>query len=87
MFYQLRNRLKNQGNRNNVLIYVVFYALSDDTSYFSNERTWKFTIKSKKNVLAEAHKKKLGRTTSRIVMLDIQPTIWEQNGFAPLEGK
>ena len=30
--------MKNQGNRNNVL-YVVFYKLSDDTSYFSNERT------------------------------------------------
>ena len=30
--------MKNQGNRNNDL-YVVFHKLSDDTSYFSNERT------------------------------------------------
>ena len=30
--------MKNQGNRNNVL-YVVIHKLSDDTSYFSNERT------------------------------------------------
>ena len=30
--------MKNQGNGNNVL-YVVFHKLSDDTSYFSNERT------------------------------------------------
>ena len=35
---QLKNCMKNQGNRNNV-IYVVFHKLSDDTSYFSNERT------------------------------------------------
>jgi hypothetical protein len=34
------DRLKNQVNRNNVL-YVVSYELSDDTSYFSNERTFK----------------------------------------------
>ena len=35
--------MKNQGNRNNVL-YVVFYKLSDDTSYFSNEQTCNFAI-------------------------------------------
>ena len=35
--------MKNQGNRNNVL-YVVFHKLSDDTSCFSNERTWNFAI-------------------------------------------
>ena len=35
--------MKHQGNRNKVL-YVVFYKLFDDTSYFSNERTWNFAI-------------------------------------------
>ena len=35
--------MKNQGNRNNVL-YAVFHKLSDDTGYFSNERTWNFAI-------------------------------------------
>ena len=30
--------MKNQGNHNNVL-YVVFYKLTDDTSYFLNEQT------------------------------------------------
>ena len=33
--------MKNQRHRNNVL-YVVFYKLSDDTNYFSNERTRNF---------------------------------------------
>ena len=33
----LKNGLKNKGARNHVL-YVVFYKLSYDTSYFSNER-------------------------------------------------
>ena len=28
--------MKNQGNRN--VLHVVFHKLSDDTSYFSNER-------------------------------------------------
>ena len=42
--------MKNQGNRNNVL-YVVFYELSDDQSYFLNKRT------CKKNVLTETYKK------------------------------
>ena len=37
----LKNRLKNQGNRNNVA-YVVFYELSDDKSHFLNKRTCKF---------------------------------------------
>ena len=32
------NKSPTIGNRNNVL-YVVFHKLSDDTSYFSNERT------------------------------------------------
>ena len=32
----LKNGLKNQGARN-VVLYVVFYKLSDDTSFFSNE--------------------------------------------------
>ena len=30
--------MKNQSNRNNVLS-VVFYEVSNDKSYFSNERT------------------------------------------------
>jgi hypothetical protein len=72
-----------------------FYALSDDTSYFSNERTWKFTIfdnikfynKIKEKRVGRSSQEKLGRTTSRIVMLDIKPTIWGQNGFAPRERK
>ena len=34
--------MKNQGNRN--VLYVVFHKLSDDTSYFSNERTRNFAI-------------------------------------------
>ena len=33
-----KTKMKNQGNRNN-LLYVVFYKLSDDTRYFVNERT------------------------------------------------
>ena len=58
--------MKNQGNSNNAL-YAAFHKLSDDKSYFSNERTWNFVIlgniivllivKLKKNVLIEAHKK------------------------------
>ena len=74
--------MKNRGNRNNIL-YVVFYELSDDKSYFSNKRAYKFAnfnsiwFYSKiedKRVDRNSHEK-IGRPTFRVVILDIQRTI------------
>ena len=45
-----RRPLKNQSNGNNVL-YVDFYELSDDMSYFSKEGTWNLPIFDNKIVL------------------------------------
>ena len=75
-----RKPLENLCNRNDVF-YVVFYKFSGDTSYFSSEQSWKFTIfdniiviiKMKNNLLAKTHNKNWAEQHSELLY-------WTSNG-------